>query len=130
MRPLGSEGWQGNYNKTLGGRKNCEYYVCKEIQETNIVFSNLSFFFFFFSLLFFCVYYFSFALLTTVRTTKWQRAHINKASNINKIMNYNYVIMAKSRYDAILNFPKKYLICSYLLVTILTYNMQDNFCYT
>ena len=58
MRPLGSEGWQGNYNKTLGGRKNCEYYVCKEIQETNIVFSNLSLFFFFFSAFLLCLLFF------------------------------------------------------------------------
>ena len=35
-----SEGWQGNHNKILEGRKNCECSVSTEIRETNIVFSN------------------------------------------------------------------------------------------
>ena len=38
------------------------------------------------------------------------------------------VIMAKSRYEAILNFPKKYLIWSYLGVTLSTCNIENNFC--
>ena len=88
---------------------------------------KLKFFSLFFSLCFFCVHYFSFAILTIIRTTNWQRAHINKASNINKIINCNYEIMAKSRYDAILNFPKNYLISSYLGVTLSSCNIQDNF---
>ena len=90
---------------------------------------KLKFFSLFFSLCFFCVHYFSFAILTIIRTTNWQRAHINKASNINKIINCNYEIMAKSRYDAILNFPKNYLISSYLGVTLSSCNIQDNFCF-
>ena len=35
--------------------------------------------------------------------TKRERTYINKASNINNIINYNYDIMAKSRYEAIFN---------------------------
>ena len=38
--------------------------------------------------------------------------------------------MAKSRYEAILNFPKNYLIWSYLGVTLSTCNIQDKFCFT
>ena len=64
------------------------------------------------------------------RTTKWQRTNINKASNINKIINYNYDIMAKPRYDDILNFPKNYLISSYLSVILSACNIQYNFCLT
>ena len=56
--------------------------------------------------------------------------NINKALNINKIMNYNYDIMAKSRYGAVLNFPKNFAIWSYLGVTLSTCNIQDNFCIT
>ena len=41
---------------------------------------------FFYFLCFFCVHFFSFALLTIIRTTKRQRTHINKASNINKVI--------------------------------------------
>ena len=60
-------------------------------------------------LCFFCAHYCSFALLAIIKTAKWQRTHINKASNINKMINYNYEIMAKkSRYNAILNFLKNY----------------------
>ena len=57
-------------------------------------------------------------------------ASISKALNVNKIMNYNYDIMAKLRYGVILNFPKNYVISSYLSVTISTCNIQDNFCIT
>ena len=64
--------------KNLKGCKNCECYVSKKIQETNIGFSNWSFFVVFFSLCFFCVHYFSFALLTIIRATKRQRTRINK----------------------------------------------------
>ena len=31
--------WQGNYNRILDGRKNCECYVSTKTQETDIVFS-------------------------------------------------------------------------------------------
>ena len=58
------------------------------------VFSLLFFF------LFFCVHFFSLVILTIIRTRKWQRTHFNNASN------YNYDIMAKSRYNDILNFAK------------------------
>ena len=82
----GSEGWQGNYNKILEGRKNCDCYLSTKIQERNQchVFN--------FSVFLLC---FSFVLLTIIRTAKWQRKHINKASNINKIINHNYEIMPK-----------------------------------
>ena len=43
-------------------------------------------FFSFLSLCFFSVYYFSFALLTIIRTTKWQSKHINTTPNINKLI--------------------------------------------
>ena len=78
---------------------------------------------FIFSLCLFGINCFSIAVLTIIRTTKWQTTHINKASN--KIINYNYDIMVKPRYDAILIFPKNYLIFSYLEVTlsILTYKI-------
>ena len=33
-----------------------------------------------------CVHYFSFTILTIIRAIKWQSAHINKTSNINKII--------------------------------------------
>ena len=119
------EGWQGNYNKNLEGRKNCECYGSKKIQETNIVFSNWSFFLSFFSLCFFCVHYFSFALLTIIRTTKWQRTHITEASNINKIINCNYEIMAKMKIWRHIKFSKKnYLISSYLGVTLSSRNIK------
>ena len=75
----GPEAWQGNYDKNLESRKNFK----KKIQESNIVFSNWNFFYF---LCFFCVHFFSFALLTIIRITKRQRTHINKASNINKVI--------------------------------------------
>ena len=51
--------------------------------------------------------------------------NINKALNINKIVNYNYDIMAKSRYGVRLNFLKNYVIWSYLGVTLSTCNIQD-----
>ena len=63
-------------------------------------------------------------------SSEQQRTHINKTSGVNKIIDYNYQIMAKSRYDAILNFPKNYLISSYLGVTLSSCNTKDNFCYT
>ena len=47
----------------------------------NEVFSFLSF-----SPCFLSAYYFSFALLTIIRATKWQSKHINKTSNINKVI--------------------------------------------
>ena len=40
VRRSASEGWQGNYNNILEGRKHCECYVSTKIQETNIAFSN------------------------------------------------------------------------------------------
>ena len=36
----------------------------------------------------------------------------------------------KLRYDAILSFPKKYLILSYLKVTLSSCKLKDNFCLT
>ena len=112
MSRSGSEGWQGNYKKVLEGCKNCECYVYTEIQETNIV--NSRFLHCFFSMCFFCAHYFSFALFAIIRTTKWLRTHINKVSNIKKIINYNYEVMAKNQditsYHGvvywILNYPK------------------------
>ena len=50
------------------------------------MFSKWGFFLSFFSLCFFSVYYFSFALLTIIRTTKWQSTHIKKTSNINELI--------------------------------------------
>ena len=91
---------------------------------------KLKFFSLVFSLCFFCLHYFSFALLTITRTTTWQRTHINKGSNINKIINYSYEILAKSRYDAISSFPKNDLISRYLGVTLSICNIQDKFCFT
>ena len=85
VRRSGSESWQENY-KTLEDRKICECYVSKKIQETNFVFSKWGFLISFFSLCFFSVYYFSFALLTIIRTTKWQSTHIKKTSNINELI--------------------------------------------
>ena len=84
VRRSGSEGWKGNYNKILESRQ--------KIQETNIVFSNLIFFLIFFSLCFFCIPYFSLVFLIIIRTTKRQKKHTNKASNINKAIYYNYEI--------------------------------------
>ena len=78
------------------------------------------------------VHYFSFTLSTIIITTKWQITNINKALNINKIVNYNYDIMAKSRYGVRLNFLKNYVIWSYLGVTLLviykiTFESLSNF---
>ena len=50
-------------------------------------FFKLKFFSCYFSLCFFCVHYLSFTLLTIIITTKGQRTHVNKVSNINKIIN-------------------------------------------
>ena len=36
----------------------------------------------------------------------------------------------KLRYDAILSFPKKYLILSYLKVTLSSCKLKNNFCLT
>ena len=36
----------------------------------------------------------------------------------------------KSRYEAILNFSNNYLISVYLGVTLSSYNIKDNFCFT
>ena len=87
-----------------------------------------------FSLVFFSVFplchYFLFALLTIIRITKGQRTHNNEAPNINKIIYYNYEVMAKSRCEAILNILKNYFILSYLGVTLSTRNMRDSFCFT
>ena len=142
MSRSGSEGWQGNYKKVLEGCKNCECYVYTEIQGTNIV--NSRFLHCFFSMCFFCAHYFSFALFAIIRTTKWLKTHINKVSNI-KIINYNYEIMAKNQditsimelyieYWIIRNwilsywiFRKKYLISSYLGVTLSSCNISYNF---
>ena len=129
VRCSGSEGWQGNYNKILEGRLNCECYVSKKIKETNVVFSNWNLLLVFFSL-FLLRHYFLVALLNIIRTTKGQRTHINKAPNINKIIYHNYDIMAKWRCEAILNFLKNYFILSYLGVTLSTCNMRDSFCFT
>ena len=85
VRCLGSHGCQENY-KTLEDRKNCECYVSRKIQEINFVLSKWSLFLSFSSLYFFKVYYFSFAFLIINSTTKWQRTHINKTSNINKLI--------------------------------------------
>ena len=60
--------------------------ISKKIQETNFVFSKISLFLSFFPLCFFSAYYSSFALLTIIMTTKWQSTHINKTSNINKLI--------------------------------------------
>ena len=76
----------------------------RKFKKTILCFQVEVFFLVFFSLCFFCVDYFSFAFLTIVRATKWQRTNINKASNINVIINYNYDLWEKSRSDAILNF--------------------------
>ena len=120
-----------SYNKILEVPKNCECYVPKKIQKTNIAFSNCRFYpCFFFCLCFSCVHFFSFALLTIIRTTKRQRTRINKVSNISKIFCYSYDIMTKTRYDAILNLSKNHLVWSYLGVTLLTCNIQDSFCFT
>ena len=79
----GCESWQENY-KTLQDRKSCECYLSKKIQETNF---KMKFFpFFVFSICFFSVYYFSFALLTIIRTTKWQSAHVSKTSIVNELI--------------------------------------------
>ena len=76
----GSDDRQGNYYK---GCKNCECYVSKKNQETNIdVWSFFPCFFF----LFFCTYFFSFVILTFIRTRKRQRTHFNNAWNVNKII--------------------------------------------
>ena len=97
VRRSGSEGWQGNHNKISEGRKNYECSVRKF--EKLILCFQIKVFLIVFSQCFFCVHYFSFALFTIIRTTKRQRIHISKASNSNKIINYNCEIMAKSRYD-------------------------------
>ena len=69
----------------------------RKIEKPMLMFEVFSFFFFF---LFFCVHFLcSLVILTIIRTRKWQRTHFNNASN------YNYDIMAKSRYNDILNFP-------------------------
>ena len=104
-----SVGWQEDDNKNLEGRT-----------KTSIVFSNWIFFVSFFSLCFFCVHYFSFVLLTIFRTTKWQKKHINKESIINKVTTMSW------RSDTILNFPKNYLIWSYLVI-LFTCNIQVTF---
>ena len=72
-----SDDRQGNYYK---GCKNCECYVSKKNQETNI--DVWSFFPCFFSI--FLCSFFSFVISTIIRTRKWQRAHFNNASNVNK----------------------------------------------
>ena len=107
----------------MKGYKNCEFYVSKKIQETNIVFWNGSCFPYFFALCLFCCYYFHlhFWLL---RTTKRQRTHIISIKSIY----FNYGIVTKSRFEATLNFPKKCLII--LEVTLSTCNIQDNFYYS
>ena len=58
---LGSEDWQGNYNKISEGHKNCKCHGSTKIQETNIMFSNwnIKLFFLAFFLCFFYIYYFS-----------------------------------------------------------------------
>ena len=126
VRCSGSEGWQGSHNKILEGGQNYECYVSKKVKETNVVFSYWNFSLVFFSVFPLC-HYFLFALLTIIRTTKGQRTHINEAPNINKIIYYNYDIMAKSRCEAILNIPKNYFILSYLGVTLSTCNVRDSF---
>ena len=90
-----SEGWQVNYKQFLEGHKNCECYVFAKNEEMKLSCFQIKILFIVFSLCYFCVYRLSFALLTIIRTTKWQGKYINKASNINKIINYNYDIMAK-----------------------------------
>ena len=60
------------------------------------------FFLVFFSVCFLCVHFFTFTLLFIIRATKEQSTHINKASNINKIIYYNYGIISESRHEAIL----------------------------
>ena len=66
--------------KNLKGCKNCECYVSKKIQKTNIsgFKTEVFLFFVFFSFCFLYIHYFSFAALTIIRTTKRQRGRINK----------------------------------------------------
>ena len=68
---------------------------------------KLKFFHCFFSVFFFCVLYFSFALLTNIRTTRWQKTHIDMASIINKIIIYNYEIMVKIKIWRHIEFSEK-----------------------
>ena len=64
------------------------------------------------------------------QNTKWQRrTHINKAPNIDKIINHNYEIMAKIKIS-LLNFPKSYLISIYVGVILSSCNTKDNSCFT
>ena len=94
----------------------------RKFKNPIVYFQIEAFFLIYFFSVFFCI---SIAVLTIIRTTKWQTAHINKASNISKIINCNYDIMVKPRYDVILIFPKTYLIFSYLevILSILTYKI-------
>ena len=88
--------------------------VLRKFKEPILCFQIEVFFLILLSLRFFCVHCFPFALLIIIRTTKRLRTHINKASNISKIIYDNCGIMVKSRYDTILNFPKNCLIWGYL----------------
>ena len=87
------------------------------------------FFLSFIFLCFFCAHYFSFALFAIIKASKWQTTHINKFWNINKIIIITMKSWQKSRYNAILNFPK-YLISSYLGVTLSSCNIKGNFRFT
>ena len=125
----GSEDWQDSSDKILEICKNNSVMFLQKFRKPISCFQIKDFFIVCCSV-FLLWSLFLFARLTIIRTTKWQRTHINKGSNINEVINYNYEIMAKSRYDGISNFPKKYLIFSYLGVTLSSCNMQDNFCFT
>ena len=100
-----SEGWQGNYNKRIVVRIVNVMFLWNSRNQYRV-----------FKLKFFHLSFF------------W--AHIDKVSNINEIMNYNYGIMGKSRYDVILNIPKKKLIWNYLGITLSSCNIQHKFCVT
>ena len=128
MRRSGSKGWQGNYNKILEGRILNVMFLRKFKKPMSCF--QIKVFFIVFFLYFFCVHYFLFALLIFIRTTKWQKAHINIASNIYKVIHHNYKTMAKIKRWVILNFQKNYLISSYLGVTLSSRNIKDNFCFT
>ena len=100
--------WGFNYNKILDDCKNCDCYDSKKIQETDIRL---------FSLIFasaFIIFHSHFWLYIIT---------------IIKFIYYNYDFMAKSRFEAMLNIQEKYLIWSYLGVTLSTCNIQDNFCF-
>ena len=129
MRLSASEGWQGNCNKVLEGCKIVNVMFLRKFKKPISCFQIKVFFIVFFSVFLLCSLLFI-RNFDYHQNNKVEDGSYHKASNINKIITYNYEIMAKLRYDAILNFLKNYLSSSYLGVILFSCNIKDNFCFT